>query len=154
MVLGDVVEQLLEGDVRQEDCRSLDRGLVTAETDRYVHLVVVGMTSVGYAFATTAAQLCHFPNFHESSPRPIRTKITFVDPEADRKMNQFKSSYSSLFRLSHSRYYSNDKEWLQWRPESQFEDFLDVEWEFVKGTTDEEWVKKMLENDICGEITA
>lgn len=139
-----MMQQLLEGDVRQEDCRSLDRGLVTVETDRYVHLVVVGMTSVGYAFATTAAQLCHFPNFHESSPRPIRTKITFVDPEADRKMNQFKSSYSSLFRLSHSRYYSNDKEWLQWRPESQFEDFLDVEWEFVKGTTDEEWVKKML----------
>ena len=139
-----MIQQLIEGDVRQDDHLSLDRGLVTADTDRYVHLVVVGMTSVGYAFATTAAQLCHFPNFDEASPRPLRTKITFIDAEADKKMNQFKNSFHSLFALSHSRYYASESEWLQWRPESPYADFLDVEWEFVKGTTEEEWVQSML----------
>ena len=139
-----IVGQLLVGDTPQTAPYTLDRGLITADADRYVHLVVVGMTKMGYAFATTAAQLCHFPNFDETSARPLRTKITFLDPSADVKMNQFKGAYPHLFALSHSRYMVNDTGWMQGRPDERYGDFLDVEWQFLKGTTNDEWVRTML----------
>ena len=139
-----IVSQLLVGDSPQTSSHTLDRGLITAHADRYVHLVVVGMTPIGYAFATTAAQLCHFPNFDETAEHPLRTRITFVDPAAEARMNQFKGLYPHLFALSHSRYIANGTSWMQGRPNEQYGDFLDVEWEFVKGTADDEWVRTML----------
>ena len=143
---GAMVQQLLMGDSPQALSQTLDRGLITVDSDRYVHLVVVGMTEMGCRFATIAAQLCHFPNFDETSSRPLRTKITFVDPAADVRMQQFKSSYPTLFELSHSRYKADETSWLQGRPDSRYGDFLDVEWEFVKGSVDDEWVRTMLSN--------
>lgn len=139
-----MVQQLLMGDAPEKVRYTLDRGLVTAGADRYVHVVVVGMTRMGYAFATTVAQICHFPNYDEKVSRPLRTKITFIDPAADKKMSQFQCSHSTLFSLSHSRYIADNSSWLQARPEGRYGDFLDVEWEFVKGMTDEEWVREML----------
>ena len=146
---GAMVQQLLMGDSPQALSKTLDRGLITGGSDRYVHLVVVGMTEVGYTFATTAAQLCHFPNFDETSSRPLRTRITFIDPTANVKMQQFKSMYPTLFELSHSRYKADEISWLQGRPDGQYGDFLDVEWEFVEGSVDEEWVRDMLSR--CAE---
>ena len=35
---------------------------------------------------------------------------------------------------------------MQGRPEGQYGDFIDVEWEFVKGTVDDDWVREMLVN--------
>lgn len=139
-----IVEQLIVGDNPLSAGHTLDRGLVTADADRYVHLVVAGMTEVGYAFATTAARLCHFPNFDETSPHPLRTKITLVDPAADVKMWQFRNTYPHLFALSHSHYMANENGWLQSRPDSSYGDFIDVEWEFVKGTLADDWVRAML----------
>lgn len=139
-----IIGQLLVGDTPYTAPYTIDRGLITANADCRVHLVVVGMTEVGYAFATTSAQLCHFPNFHEESTHPLRTLITFVDPDADVKMHQFKSAYPNLFALSHSRYIANGTSWMQGRPDSQYGDFLDVEWEFVKGTANDDWVRTML----------
>ena len=139
-----LVQQLLGSDNPQLTPHTLDRGLVTAGADRYVHLVVVGMTTMGQAFATTAARLCHFPNFDASSQHPLRTRITFIDPAVDVGMNRFRSSLPALFALSHSRYMADETGWLQGRPDSRYGDFLDVEWEFVKGSTDDEWVRAML----------
>ena len=102
------------------------------------------MTPMGYALATTAAHLCHFPNFDKSSSRPIRTRVTFIDPSADALMNQFMSNYSGLFSLSHSILRLDDKSWMQGKPDSRYGDFLDVEWEFIKGSVDEEWVRNQL----------
>ena len=139
-----VAQQLLVGENPQLIPFTLDRGLITPDADRYVHFVVVGMTPMGYALATTAAHLCHFPNFNEAASRPIRTRITFIDPSADSLMNQFMSNYSGLFSLSHSILRLDDKSWMQGKPDSRYGDFLDVEWEFVKGSVDEEWVRNQL----------
>lgn len=139
-----VAQQLLVGENPQLIPFTLDRGLITPDADRYVHFVVVGMTPMGYALATTAAHLCHFPNFDKSSSRPIRTRVTFIDPSADALMNQFMSNYSGLFSLSHSILRLDDKSWMQGKPDSRYGDFLDVEWEFIKGSVDEEWVRNQL----------
>lgn len=139
-----VAQQLLVGENPQLIPFTLDRGLITPDADRYVHFVVVGMTPMGYALATTAAHLCHFPNFDKSSSRPIRTRVTFIDPSADTLMNQFMSNYNGLFSLSHSILRLDDKSWMQGKPDSRYGDFLDVEWEFIKGSVDEEWVRNQL----------
>ena len=132
------------GDIYHNDTLTLDRGLVTVGSDRFVHLVVVGMTPMGYAFAATAAQLCHFPNFDESAPRPIRTRITFVDPRANELMDCFKASYPGIFDLSHVRYIEQPGAWLQGVPQRSLGDFVDVEWQFVKGNISSEWIRDML----------
>ena len=139
-----VAQQLLVGENPQLIPFTLDRGLITPDADRYVHFVVVGMTPMGYALATTASHLCHFPNFDKSASRPIRTRITFIDPSADTLMNQFMSNYNGLFSLSHSILRLDDKSWMQGKPDSRYGDFLDVEWEFIKGSVDEEWVRNQL----------
>ena len=139
-----LAQQLLVGDIYHNDTLTLDRGLVTAGSDRFVHLVVVGMTPMGYAFAATAAQLCHFPNFDESAPRPIRTRITFVDPRANELMDCFKASYPGIFDLSHVRYIEQPGAWLQGVPQRSLGDFVDVEWQFVKGNISSEWIRDML----------
>ena len=119
-----LAQQLLVGDIYHNDTLTLDRGLVTVGSDRFVHLVVVGMTPMGYAFAATAAQLCHFPNFDESAPRPIRTRITFVDPRANELMDCFKASYPGIFDLSHVRYIEQPGAWLQGVPQRSLGDML------------------------------
>lgn len=139
-----LAQQLLVGDIYHNDTLTLDRGLVTVGSDRFVHLVVVGMTPMGYAFAATAAQLCHFPNFDESAPRPIRTRITFVDPSANELMDCFKASYPGIFDLSHVRYIEQPGAWLQGVPQRSLGDFVDVEWQFVKGNISSEWIRDML----------
>lgn len=139
-----LAQQLLVGDIYHNDTLTLDRGLVTVGSDRFVHLVVVGMTPMGYAFAATAAQLCHFPNFDESAPRPIRTRITFVDPRANELMDCFKASYPGIFDLSHVRYIEQPSAWLQGVPQRSLGDFVDVEWQFVKGNISSEWIRDML----------
>jgi hypothetical protein len=84
---------------------SLDGDGIGKDSDKHVHLVAVGMTQVSYAMATTAAHICHFPNFS----RGIRTKITFVMPDIRREMDFFRGRYSHLREISYSRYVSVDE---------------------------------------------
>lgn len=140
----EAARQLLVNDtLTDQDC-SLDRGLVAYDNDKYVHLIVLGMSPMGCAMAATAAQLCHFPNFDEESARPVRTKITLVDPQADMLMNQYKARHAALFNLSHYALRISANDWLSSRPQAEYGDFLDVEWEFWKGSSSEDWVRQMI----------
>ena len=151
--LDSVAQQVLIGDDERWKDYTLDRGKVVAGSDKYVHLVVVGMTQMGYAMATTAAHLCHYPNFDEMADYPIRTKITFIDPNAEEEMKMFKGRYPGLFELSHSCFWSilsdqnnqSNPSNQNMRPDDKFGDFLDVEWEFIKGSVVDEWVRTLLD---------
>ena len=159
--LESVAQQVLIGDDERWKGYTLDRGAVVAGSEKYVHLVVVGMTQMGYAMATTAAHLCHYPNFDE---KVIRTKITFIDPNAEEEMKMLWGRYPGLFELSHSSFRSI-RSTQSTCPADEFGDFLDVEWEFVKGSVVDGWVRVLLnqwnekaKNDIeiltlafCGE---
>lgn len=139
-----LARQLLVCDTLTDQDRSLDRGLVAFDNDRYVHMVVLGMSPMGCAMAATAAQLCHFPNFDETSAHPVRTKITFVDPQADVLMRQYRARHAALFDLSHYVLRTDANEWQEGRPQAGYGDFVDVEWEFWKGTSADEWVRQLL----------
>ncbi len=143
--LDSVAQQVLIGDDKRPEVYTIDRGRVVERSKMYVHLVVAGMTQMGYAMATTAAHLCHYPNFDEKG---IRTKITFIDPNAEEEMKMFKGRYPGLFELSHSWFIGNQSDLSnrnnQSNPNGEYGDFLDVEWEFVKGSVVDDWVREML----------
>lgn len=127
-------------------------------SDKYVHLVVIGMSKMGVAMAIQAAQVAHFPNF-KASENPRRTRITFIDPNADDEMNFFKGRFRNLFDLSRSRYIDatvddlclSDLKWEdpmsdESNPYSYLgPNFIDIEWEFVKGRVEQPSVRKYLE---------
>ena len=137
--------QTLAGSTDDTAHLTLDRGLVTPDSQRYVHFVIVGMTQMGYAMAAAAAQLCHFPNF-DSQSKAVRTRITLIDPDSDTKIDYFKAHYNGLFNLSHITLRTSPNTWQTSHPDSSMGDFLDIEWEFIKGTIMQEWVRTQLDS--------
>lgn len=119
----------------------LDGEGIDYENDRYVHLVVVGMTRMGIALAMKAAHIAHYPNFVRD-PK-LKTRITFIDLNADTEFDMLRGRYSALFEqcdyrvvdtLDSSRSYENKGTGL-----------TDIEFEFVKGAVESRPVQQLLE---------
>lgn len=102
---------------------SLDREPVGLDSDKQVHLVIFSMSRMGVALGTMAAHLCHFPNF---VTKGLKTKITFVTPEAETEKNFFKGRYAHFFYASENTNY------------------IDIEFDFINGKAEEEKVRNML----------
>lgn len=116
---------------------------IKPDDDKYVHLVFVGTTNFAVAFAIEAAHVLHFPNADKA-----KTLITFIDMNADKEKDEFITRNRHFFEVE-SHYYqdlSNDSksESLDRVPPTYFNkkngyvegvdyDFLDVEFEFIKG---------------------
>lgn len=140
---------IVSRDYREGDMYpALDRGKgIDSDSETGVHLIVVGMSQMAYAVATTAAHVCHFPNF---ATKGIRTKITFILKDIQQEMDFFMSRYRNLMDLSYARYFNplqpeGNKEFL---PQSGYHDdkedrkgFLDIEWEFIDGGIESEPVR-------------
>ena len=133
---------------------ALDGAGIDAGSDKQVHLVVCGMTQVASAMATTAAQVCHFPNFRTKG---IRTKITFVMENIRQEMDFFRGRYPALMDLSYHSLISFDKDGgktvTAFYPKTEYlsdggandpKGFLDIEWEFVDAGVESEPVRAML----------
>lgn len=131
---------------------------LTENDPKYVHLVFVGTTNFAVAFAMEAAQTLHFPNFNKNNK--LRTRITFIDFNADVEKDEFITRYRHFFEVQ-SYYYQNlsdnekenkiednkinskndecapRKEYVLFKEENGYEkkdaNFLDVEFEFIKG---------------------
>ena len=115
------------------------RGIVPEET-KYVHLVFVGTTNFGTAFAIEAANVLHFPNFVKDPQK--KTLITFIDFNADKEKDEFITRYRHLFEIQSYSYrdlsgrmkevpQNEGKEMVRFEGEDA--DFLDVKFEFIKG---------------------
>ncbi|MBO7256180.1 MAG: hypothetical protein J6V04_02500, partial [Bacteroidales bacterium] len=130
----------------------------SAEDKHYVHLVVIGMSKMGVAMGLEAAHIAHYPNcLTADAPR---TRITFIDENADRESGYIRNRYDALFGLSRWRYadFSDseaDIDKVEWKEYDLLKDkecrrdylssnnfdlkragdefFIDVEWEFIKG---------------------
>lgn len=136
----------------------LDRDGIDKDSNRTVHFVLYGMTAVSYAMATTAAHLCHFPNFVTRNAngtfgenKERRTKITLIAPNIKEEMAYMTTHLDSLFSIS--KYTLYDSNWKfgdknpdpVWRRElGEVGDFLDIEWEFVDGNIADEHVRMLL----------
>ena len=107
--------------------------------ERFVHLVFVGITNLSSAFAMEAAHLMHFPNYDGAPNRP-KTRITFIDLGADKDRPEFITRNRHLFEIQ-AHYYRDltDKAYStpisdpSYFMEKKESNFLDVEFEFIKG---------------------
>lgn len=125
------------------------------DSDKYVHLFIVGMSRMGVVLGIEAAHLAHYPNF---ATKLIRTKISFIDKNSADEKDFFMGRFKELFDLSHWRYGAvaqGDEKGvkageLYWDPKDEHTpeghnylggDFLDIEWEFINGGIENKSVK-------------
>ena len=80
---------------------------ISRNDQHYVHLVIMGMTKMGVAMAIEAAHVAHYPNALTSNGP--RTRITFIDENADRESGYFMNRYSDMFALARWRYAEAEK---------------------------------------------
>lgn len=75
------------------------------DKNKFVHLIIVGMSKMGIAMALEAAHICHFPNFATNG---TRTRITFIDSRAQQEMDFFKGRFKNMFDVARWRYFKAD----------------------------------------------
>lgn len=131
----------------------LDREGIGKDSDVNVHLIVVGMTQTAYAFATTAAHICHFPNFRTKNKK---TKITFIQKDIQEEMNFWMGHYNTLMDLSYAEYRKWDESGAlqvkKFYPKPEYinpiysdeKGFLDIEWEFIDAGVEDAHVRKYI----------
>ena len=149
--------------------RPLDYVPITSrDSERFVHLIIIGMSKMGQTLALQAAHIAHFPNY-----RKKKTKITFIDCNGKTEMNEFKQKCGELFKVSKSVYIDaeswadaeNQKICSVSEAENKFithfgiaeeyqhlvgktngdQEFIDVEWEFINGHDNNPVVQRRLE---------
>lgn len=120
---------------------------------RFVHLVFVGTTNFAVSFAMEAAHMLHFPNFNEETKSP-KTRITFIEKNMEVEMPLFITRNRHFFEIQSYIYrdltegssqtdITIKNDYLS----DQFKDhdFLDVEFEFIKGNVYSKAVQDLIQ---------
>lgn len=131
------------------------------DDEQRVHFIVVGMSKMGVAMGTQALFQAHYPNYVRDNR--LKSRITFIDANAEQEMQFFNGRYATLFELARHRYIdantcakselesdygwgdpaeSSDYKWGHLSSEGK--NFMDVEIEFVKGEVESEGVREYL----------
>lgn len=124
-------------------------GKTEEDYSKNVRFVIFGMTQMSYAMATTVAHIVHKPDFIPGTEAK-KTKISFVLPNIEQEMNFFKGHYEQLFKLSNAvnlKWNNEIEKWTEKQvavPDPEIGDFLDVEWEFIDGSIEDDNVRKLL----------
>lgn len=142
-----------------------DSKALTKDDPRYVHLVFVGTTNFAVAFAMEAAHVLHFPNFTVNPRR--KTRITFVDKNADTEKDEFIIRNRHFFEVqsyiyrdlsgdtseigtpdTRASYFGRKENYKDGEDyhEGVDYDFLDVEFEFIKGDVFSEAIQTEIGN--------
>lgn len=151
---------------------------ISEDEDTHVHFVIVGMSKMGVAMGIQAMLQAHYINFGKAEAETDaekrrnlkdkrRTRITFIDSNADKEMAFFKGRYENLFNLTRNRYIDanscdedclkgdskkgwtdpmldNNGKWAHLSNDG--ENFIDIEIEFIKGSVESDGVRGYLRN--------
>lgn len=126
------------------DYPPLDRGIITRTSEKYVHLVILGMSDMGLALGLQAAHLTHYANFEKR-----KTQITFIDAHAFEKMQEFMARHQSFCDVAET-YFMRPTEslsFLQNQKNSAYDylgDFVDIRFNFVEGDVEMPEVRSLL----------
>ena len=149
--------------------------ITSRNSEKFVHLIIIGMSKMGQAMALQTAHIAHFPNY-----RRKKTKITFIDSNGRQEMGEFKQKCGELFKVSRSTYidansWAEDME--RWgegdspinenryithyglaeeyqhlvNENDKDKEFTDVEWEFINGEDHNPIVQNLLEKYLADE---
>lgn len=134
----------MEDQWSQTIAASLDYEPVTIKSEKTVHLVIFGMSSVAEQVAINAAQVCHYPNYIKKD-HSLRTRITVIDENAFEKSIEWIQRYKYLFDNCYHRFVDTMKRPTVIKTSSpkykDREDFVDIEWEFVSATPYDQLVR-------------
>ena len=113
----------------------LDYEPITIQSEKHVHLVIFGMSEIAEMAAIQAAHVAHYPNYIRD--HSLRTRITMIDTDAEKKCNKLVKRYQHLFSNSFYRIVkpAEDNAVIYFHKpmyDGKREDFVDVEWEFVE----------------------
>lgn len=121
----------------EEWCRSiiLDYEPITIKSEKHIHLVIFGMNEIAEMVAIQAAHIAHYPNYIRD--HSLRTRITMIDTDAEKKCDEFVRRYRNLFNNSFYRIIKPTEEnavtyFHKPMYDGKREEFVDVEWEFVE----------------------
>ena len=130
---------------------------IAIDDTKYVHLVFVGTTNFAVAFAMEAAHVLHFPNGEK-----VKTLITFIDKNADTEKDEFIIRNRHFFEVQ-AYYYCDLSQGSSYQSKEDYRrrdsvyfslrngytnkdaNFLDVEFEFIKGDV----FSNEVQNTIC-----
>lgn len=140
---------------------------IGADSEDRVHFVVIGMSRMGVAMGLQAAHMGHYPNYINNPS--CKTRITFIDLNAKNEMYHLQGRMEAMFQTASWRYidaleedyaYSKirieDVRWLNPLTDSDStspyksasghlgKDFIDIEWEFIKGDVENPSVQDYL----------
>ena len=147
--------------------------ITSRDSEKFVHLIIIGMSKMGQAMALQAAHIAHFPNYKKK-----KTKITFIDCNGRQEMGEFKQKCGELFKVSRSTYIDanswvedmeswvdgdspiNEERYItQYGLAEEYQhlvndndkEFIDVEWEFINGEDHNPIVQNLLEKYVADE---
>ena len=156
---------LVEGKAGEESKEIIYKPLEGAcrlqkNSNKHVHMIIIGMSRMGTAMAVETAQTAHFFNFREDDDT-TRTHITFIDCNAKEEMDIFKSRFPNVFDTMRWRYINASEEdgdlytlkgetWVN--PIEQADslykhlgpNFTDLQWEFIDGRVESSSVRRYL----------
>ena len=115
------------------------------DSRQYVQIFVVGMSRMGVALGLEYAHIAHFPNYIKD--HKLRTRITFIDINAETESAFFIGRYKNLFDLSRWRYVDENNPYPEWNIPNK--DFLDIEWEFLNGGIQTPFVRNYIETQVA-----
>ena len=130
----------------------LDHDGIGKDSTRHVHLIIIGMNRMGIALAKEAAHMMHFTNFDEETGKN-RTRITFIDENADIEKNFFIGRYPGYFDIAPILYADMSSNQVLGFPrrEDIRRHFLDIQFEFIKGRIESDnirnWIREQLKDD-------
>ena len=130
------------------------RPIMSENSEDYVHLIVIGLSRIGEEVALEAARICHFPNYQHR-----KTKITIIDSNMDVEMDLFKQKCGELFNLcrwSYTDVHNADNntsggiidKYRHLITNTNDEDFVDLEWNFINGFDANKAVRDYIENSV------
>ena len=135
----------------------LDHDGIKEDSSKHVHLIIVGMNRMGIALAKEAAHMMHFPNFDEVTGKN-QTRITFIDDNADVEMNFFMGRHSGYFDIAPVKYADlTEKSFVEFSSPYQAggkvekQNFLDVQFEFIKGRVESNYVREWIKKEMADE---
>ena len=145
-------------DTIKEPVNEEDPGkFITERSNQTVHLIILGMTKMGIAMALQAAHVCHYPNFKSrnniDSANKKRTRITFIDSNADIEKDYFKGRFSCMMAETRTRLmdFIGTNDYESWNKnenhkwEGDPKGWYDIEWEFIKGRIESDEIQDYLE---------
>ena len=114
----------------------------------HVHLIIFGMSAHGLALAREAALLAHYPN-HILQVQ-LRTRISFIDPCAEERMQALSCELEGMFSLCRKRFIPagtpvGKTAWVMPSQTQLGDDFMDLEWEFINGSVQTPSVREYLD---------